>query len=513
MEKSAKEMEKVLNSLHRLERKVLPVLRQDMAFEDIVSETGLKEVEVMRALQWLANKNIITIKEDVEEIVKLDKNGEKYTKEGFPEILFLKAIKGETSVNEIRKKTKLNNEELNISLGLLRRKAAIFIKKDKELKVKIMDQGKRLLDSGLIEERFVKKLPLKVVELKDEDKYAYEELKKRKEIIKTVVVKYRKIKITSLGEEMIKRKFEDEGVIDRLTPEMMKKKTWKDKKFRAYDIKANVPNVFGGKVHFVNQAVDYIKKIWLDMGFKEMRGNIVQTAFWDLDALFVPQDHPARAMQDTFYIKDPSKGELPKEFVSKVKDVHENGANTGSKGWKYIWNPEVAKENLLRTHTTPLSARTISQLKEKDLPAKFFCVGKVFRNETVDWKHLFELTQVEGIVVDENVTLGDLKGYLREFFTKMGYKEVRIVPSHFPYTEPSAEIHALHPIRNEWVELGGAGILRPEVTKTLMGFECPILAWGLGMERIISDYYEINDIRELYKNDLKQIKEMKMWMK
>jgi phenylalanyl-tRNA synthetase alpha chain len=217
-------------------------------------------------------------------------------------------------------------------------------------------------------------------------------------------------------------------------------------------------------------------------------------------------------MQDTFYLKDPSKGKLP-PIYKKIKQVHENGADTGSKGWQSPWSEDKAKELLLRTHTTVLSAQTIAKLKKSDLPAKFFSVGKVFRNETLNWKHLFEFYQVEGIVVDPNANFRHLIGYLREFYRKMGYKDVRIRPAHFPYTEPSCEVDVLHPTKNEWIELGGAGIFRPEVVKPLLGFECPVLAWGQGMERIISEFYNITDIRELYKNDLEQLKKTRVWWK
>ena len=202
-----------------------------------------------------------------------------------------------------------------------------------------------------------------------------------------------------------------------------------------------------------------------------MTGSIVQTSFWDLDALFVPQDHPSRDMQDTFYIKDPSFGRLPKELTKRVKEVHESGWTTGSKGWQYKWSVQIAKENLLRTHTTVLSAQTIAKLKKEDLPVKYFSVGKVLRNETLSWKSLFEFIQVEGIVVDPNANFKHLKGYLKEFFAKMGFPDVRIRPAHFPYTEPSAEVDVWHPTKKEWVELGGSGLFRPEMVKPLLGFE------------------------------------------
>ncbi len=197
----------------------------------------------------------------------------------------------------------------------------------------------------------------------------------------------------------------------------------------------------------------------------------------------------------------------------RVKAVHENGGDTGSVGWQAPFDAKVSLLNLLRTHTTVLSAQTINKLKKENLPAKFFSINKVYRNEALDWKHLFEFHQVEGIVVDPNATLKDLKGYLVEFYKKMGFEKVRMRPAHFPYTEPSIEPEVWHPEKKEWIEVGGAGIFRPEVTKTLIGIEVPVLAWGLGLERIISPHYGITDIRELYHNDLKQLRRMKNFIK
>jgi phenylalanyl-tRNA synthetase alpha chain len=204
---------------------------------------------------------------------------------------------------------------------------------------------------------------------------------------------------------------------------------------------------------------------------------------------------------------------LPNELAKRVKAAHENGFTTGSKGWQYNWSDEIAKENLLRTHTTVLSAQAIAKLKKENLPAKFFSVGKVFRNETLSWKSLFEFIQVEGIVVDPNANFMHLKGYLKEFFAKMGFPDVRIRPGSFPYTSPSAEVDVWHPVRKRWVELGGSGIFRPEVVVPLLGQDIPVLAWGLGLERTIMEYYNIKDVRDIYKNDLKQLRESKIWLK
>ena len=509
------EIEKIIDSLHSYERKVLPVLKETSQFAKIAEKTKLQKVEVMRALQWLQNKKIIRINKKLQEQIDLDENGLKYRANGLPEINFLgQIIHNSLPLDVIAKRTN-SKQEFSISLGILRSKGAIEIKKESgKTLISITDVGRKIHDKPYPEQEFLKKkFPINTSELIDSDKLSLESFKKRNKIVKISIVKIITAEPTELGKKIIEHGINEKNIIDRLTPDIIKSGTWKNKKLRSYDVKINVPNISGGKIHFVNQALQYIKRIWLDMGFKEMTGTLVQTSFWDLDALFVPQDHPARDMQDTFYIKDPKYGKLPKELVKKVKAAHENGFTTGSKGWQYKWSDLVAKENLLRTHNTVLSVQTLAKLKKQDLPAKFFSVGKVFRNETLSWKSLFEFIQVEGIVVDPNANFMHLKGYLKEFFAKMGFPDVRIRPAHFPYTEPSAEVDVFHPVKNQWVELGGSGIFRPEVVKPLLGLEVPVLAWGLGMERTIMEYYNIKDVRDVYKNDLKQLRESKIWMK
>ena len=508
------DIKKLISTLHPLERKVLQALKKTTSFNEILKESKLQDVEVMRALQWLQNKKIIFLNEKLSEMVDLDANGFKYKEKGLPEFTFLKALDREMSLADIAEKTNLRKDELNISLGLLKQKNCISIRKDKELLIKITDEGRNALNKGSLEEKFLQiSFPINIKELKPEQKHALQNLRKRKKIVKVKLVKEKTPSLTELGKKVIKEDIKSEDYIDTLTSKMLKDNSWKNKKFRSYDVKINVPEVSGGKRHFVNQAIQYIKKVWLDLGFKEMSGNLVQTGFWDLDALFVPQDHPARDEQDTFYIKNPKFGKLPKKFHERVKATHENGWTTGSKGWQYKYSDEIAKENLLRTHTTVLSAQTLAKLKKEDIPAKFFSVNKVFRNEALSWKHLFEFIQVEGIVVDPDANFKNLKGYLNEFFAKMGFEKVRIRPGHFPYTEPSAEVDVFHPLKKQWIELGGSGIFRPEVTRPLLGFECPVLAWGLGMERTIMEYYDISDVRDVYKNDIKQLREIKLWMK
>lgn len=504
-----------MDGLHPLERKLLPLIPKFSTVADLEKNSRLKEVEVSRALQWLRNKNLIELKEDSKQLIFLDVNGKLYIKQGLPERVFLNSLNHEMSIKDIEKVSKLSKEEVSVSLGLLKKKGAINIaKKGNDVLVSLTDVGRNIIKKEMLEEIFLKKnFPIDPKSLSPEELYAFNELNRRKNILKVDVDKVKTVTISVLGNELL-HNFGSitADVIDVLTQEIIRNKSWNNKEFRSYDIKSQVPKIIYGKKHFENESIDYVKSVWLNLGFKEMSGAMVQTAFWDLDSLFVPQDHPAREMQDTFYIKNPSKGKIPEDLKKKIKAIHENGGDTGSCGWGGVWDENKAKQLMLRTHTTVLSAQTISKLKKEDLPIKYFNIGKVFRNESIDWKHSFEFYQSEGIVVDPNATFEDLVGYIKTFFKAMGYDKVKIRPGHFPYTEPSIEVEVFNKERNEWVELGGAGMFRPEITKTLLGFECPVLAWGLGFGRISMQYFNIKDLRDFNRNDMKQLRSMKKWL-
>ncbi|MDP2672750.1 MAG: phenylalanine--tRNA ligase subunit alpha, partial [Nanoarchaeota archaeon] len=492
--------QKLIESLTPLERKILPLLKTIKKSSTLIKESNLQEVEVIRALQWLSNRNLIETKKTTKELITLDKNGKLYLEKGLPERRFLQALTKPLTLEELQKKANLEKDEINACLGLLKKRNLIQLGQ-KITKLKEEDSILKL------SEEFLKNLPLDPKTLSDEQLHILKEFQKRKEILKEDLTKDIEITLTLLGEELSKENLKI-NLIETLTSEMLKTGSYKNKKFRRYDVKIQVPKIYSGKRHFVNQAIDYAKRIWLDLGFKEMEGDIINTSFWNFDALFTPQDHPARDLQDSIFLKQ--KGTLPKEFSQKVKEMHERG-DKNSKGWQYDWDEEKAKKLVMRTHTTVLSAQTLAKLKKEDLPAKFFTIGNNFRNETVDWSHSFEFEQTEGIVIDPNANLRNLLGYLREFFNKMGFEKVRFRPAFFPYTEPSVEVDVYHPIKKTWIELGGAGMFRPEVTTPLLGEPIPVLAWGLGIGRILMDYYELSDLRDLKKNDIKQLREMKAW--
>ena len=437
-----------------------------------------------------------------------------YLKNSLPERVLLNKLseKRNIPIGEIKNMCNLNDNEAKIALGTLKKKALVEIKEGKI----ILNAKPDEVTKKMFEEKLLEKLPIEFSKLEDTDRLALENLRTRKDIVQVVRKKIIEAKLTAIGKEISEMKIEE--LVETLTPKMLKQNSWKGKKFRRYNLSAQVPKVYGGKRHFVNQATDYAKSIWLEMGFKEMNGGMVQTGLWNFDALFTAQDHPVREMQDTFFLKD-IEGNLPnfsrkeKNLVEEIKKAHEKGLD-GSRGWQYNWDERDAKKVVLRTHTTCLSARTLKEIGEKkEFPAKYFALGKCFRNETVDWSHGFEFNQTEGIVVDENANFRQLLGYLKEFFRKMGYEKLRIRPGYFPYTEPSLEIDVFHPVHKKWVELGGAGMFRPEVTIPFFGKHIPVLAWGPGFDRIIMEFFGITDLREMYKNDISKLREMKMWRK
>ncbi len=505
--------QELIERLHPLERKVLPVLKNHSDIHEIVKASGLLEVEVVRALQWLSNKEVLTLESRSNEMIVLDEEGKKYIKSGFPEKIFLSAlVKGEKTAKQVIK-AGITEGELNSSIGLLKKEQLIEVKKDKEILFSITQKGREFLKKELPQEVFIKTLPQTKEKLSVLEQQILSELLRRKQVVTIQTQKTKKIMLTSLGKKVVLMKL-DETLLERITPELLRSGSWKDKKFRGYDVEINVPQVSGGKRHFVNQAQEYAKKIWLDMGFKEMTGPHVVSGWWNFDALFTPQDHPAREMHDTFFLAPPhDKAKLEsKKLVAAVKETHMSGAKTGSRGWGGLWSEEEASRVILRTHTTATSAQTLASLKKEDLPAKYFSLAKCFRNETVDATHLFDFNQTDGIVVDPNATFTDLLGYLKQFFKKMGFEHAQFRPAHYPYTEPSVGIYVFHPVHNKWLGIGGAGLFRPEVVVPLLGFDCPVLAWGPGFDRIMLDYYAITDIRDLYNNDLKQLREIKQWV-
>ncbi|MAG77566.1 MAG: phenylalanine--tRNA ligase subunit alpha [Colwelliaceae bacterium] len=497
----------IIDKLSPIERKIIPFL--GLPLPEISEKSGLDITTTLRALKFLQNKGIIKITAKTQSIIDLGTNGIYYKKNHLPErrlLIFLEENQSPTLL-DARSQAKLSDNEFKAALGALKKKALIDLRNGRIL----LRANKAEISKKSLEEQFLESLPTQKSSLPPEMLHAFESLKNRKEIIEIKEQKTLSFEVTELGILLSKQKI-DANLIEEVTPTLIK--TWnRGKKFRKYDISSQLPQIYGGRKHFVNQAIEYGKQVWLDLGFKEMSGNKVQTSFWNFDALFTAQDHPVREMQDTFFIKG-IKGSLPStDIVKKVKQAHESGVS-GSRGWQYKWSEDEAKSLCLRTHTTCLSARTLASINPKtDLPAKFFAIGKNFRNETVDWSHGFEFNQSEGIVIDKDANLRHLIGYLKEFARKMGFEDIRIQPAYFPYVEPGLEGSIWHPEKKQWIEVLAAGILRPEVVIPLLGEDIPVLAWGPGFDRLMMLAYEMDDMRKLYSNDLKDLRNKRAWIK
>ena len=289
----------------------------------------------------------------------------------------------------------------------------------------------------------------------------------------------------------------------RLTPEMLKDGSWRDVEFRRFNLAEPPPLSIGRKDPY-RAFLDTVKTKLLSLGFDEMSGPLVETEFWNTDALFLPQFHPARDIHDVYFIEEPGTGEFAyaREVeggaLEAVAREHEGRGPSGSRGWSYDFDRERTKRLALRSQGTALSARWLRRLK---LPGKYFGMARCFRYDTVDATHAPDFFQVEGIVASESTSFRHLLGLLKVFAQEVARaKEVMYVPAYFPFTEPSVEVHMKHPDLG-WIELGGAGIFRPEVTKP-HGVDVPVIAWGLGLDRMAMVALGIKDIRHLFTNNI-----------
>jgi len=505
--------ETVASNLHENERKVLLALRGrgPATTEELRSATELSRDAVEKACAWAGTKGVVSAVEEVSRTFNLTDEGRMYVEEGLPEKRLLRLVqKGENEIDSLKE----SFPPLDIALVWVRRHEWATISNGR---LELTEKGLQALDRETIDERILRKVsqaPLDEDQIDEASARRVSMLLKRGLLSKTETVEKR-VMLTDLGRKVLTHlgTTKEGRVITQLSGVILRSGEWRGATLQRYDVTLPVPKLHPGKRHFVSQVIDYIRRFWVELGFKEMKGPLLELAFWNFDALYQPQDHPARDLADTFYMKTPWSGRLSDpELVRRVKETHENGWTTGSTGWQYEWDPEFARRCCLRTHTTSLSANTIARLREEDLPAKFFSVGRVFRNETMDWNHLMEFYHTDGIVVGEGVTFRNLLGYLKEYLEKMGLKRFRFRPGYFPYTEMSLEAEVWIEEKQSWMELFGAGMFRPEVVKPLFGRDVPVLAWGPGFDRIVMRHYGINDIRELYGNDIGQLREAELWV-
>ncbi|KAI9847684.1 MAG: Phenylalanyl-tRNA synthetase, beta subunit, cytoplasmic [Sclerophora amabilis] len=340
------------------------------------------------------------------------------------------------------------------------------------------------------------------------DTNAILDLRKRKLVTMHKVTSFDISKGPKYAKELVKEETD-------LTAEMLANGSWKNLSFKPYNFHSLGAITPSGALHPLNKVRHEFRQIFFETGFEEMPTNrYVETGFWNFDALFVPQQHPARDLQDTFYISDPSFADKPRadatpkssskklavdydQYWDCIKEVHEKG-KYGSIGYRYPWKEEESLRLVLRTHTTAVSTYMLHKLAADPRPARYFSIDRVFRNESVDATHLAEFHQVEGVIADFDLTLGGLIGFMETFFAKMGVHGLRFKPAYNPYTEPSMEIFGWHEGLGKWVEIGNSGMFRPEMLEP-MGFpkDMRVYGWGLSLERPTMIKYGVKNIREL----------------
>ena len=460
------------------------------------------EVEIMGSASWLASKGLAEIKETSERFYVLaDKN---IISSGLPERNAIKAIDAAGgSMDMAALADAMQNGEDKIAVGWLKRKGLADIVKEGDLKtLRLTQKGKDLLKSEMPDEALLKRMADSPVPEKDADPALIKDLKGRQGMIAEEIVTERTILLTDAGKEALKCGIELKDEIVQMDDSVIQSGKWKDAEFRKYDVQTFAPAMYPAKKHPLSRLGEEIRRVFTDMGFTEFDDEYVQPSFWNLDILYIPQDHPARELQDTFYLEHPAKIHIDDEnLVETVRNIQENGGDTGSTGWGGTWSRDMAEQALLRTHTTVNTIKAIAA--HAKAPSKCFSISRIFRKESIDATHLPEFTQIEGFILDENANFDMLISLIREFYSKMGFDQIRIRPAYFPYTEPSLELEVF--FNGKWMELGGAGIFRPEVVAPF-GIDTPVLAWGFGFERLAMLKWNIKDIRDLYISDIDDLR-------
>jgi len=454
---------------HDIEKKILETLQKvpNQTPEQLSKNTELSIDQIRRGIEWLRLKGFAIVTESEKITFSLGPNGLDSLKNGLPERKLINMLKDEPKTFE-QIRSALSGAGFNVAIANAKKNGWIKIEKgnsDSLVSIKekpIETPEEKLLsfigEKTVSQEEITNSLAMKI--LLSRPNYIIQTSEKLKNISLADAALSLDTSISSSG---------------------------------AIDVEADVSSIFAARTHPLQDTIDEIREIFVNLGFSEIFGSMTQSSFWNFDALFTPQDHPARELQDTFYLEDT---ELKNPATSsQIKNI----SSSHSKNWKYDWKLSESQKMVLRTHTTCVTIKYLAEQKPEN--ARIFSLGRVFRNEKVSYKHLVEFNQIEGIVIGNNTTLRDLMGIQKEFYKKLGLTKIKFWPTFFPYTEPSLQTMVYNEKLGKWIELFGMGIFRPEVTKPL-GIDKPVLAWGGGIERIAMLKYELDDVREFYNNNL-----------
>ncbi|MEM1008479.1 MAG: phenylalanine--tRNA ligase subunit alpha, partial [Myxococcota bacterium] len=401
--------------------------REFCAFSKLMEQVSLDQSQVMAMCQGFSEKGWLEIEERVGIELRTTEEGDALLERQQP--FFERVIAGVLAEQIEAKTTKQLADLMGASAQEIGKHLRYLTEKGyakREGKALLAEPTAQLEQAFVDEELFARVGAAEGVLLLNEQEQQEPamqqaiKLLKSRGVVKLKERKQRAARLTEAGRAMVEAGIEEVREENQLTEEMLLSGEWRDVRFRPYDVTLDVAPVYSGKAHPLRRLMERTRRAFLNLGFREIRGPYVESAFWDFDALFQPQDHPAREMQDTFYGERPKQFDLPEpSLVEAIRAVHQDGGDTGSTGWGYRWREDKAKQVVLRTHTT---AVTVSSCHQNPAPPqKIFCVGRVFRRETIDDTHLPEFHQVEGVIVDKDASLASLLGTLKAFYQQMGF--------------------------------------------------------------------------------------------
>ncbi|MGZ8875565.1 MAG: phenylalanine--tRNA ligase subunit alpha [Halobacteriota archaeon] len=474
----------LLRSLKRVKRGSVEALAKD---------TALRTEVVLQSAYLLQTQGLVHVEEDTRTSYELTDEGLTYAEKGLPErqVHDYLLINGSTSLSDLQGIF----PSVQIAIGWLKRRGWAVIETVNGKSSLSPRPANELPEESVLQDvKVMKRFTLSDLSVKQQAESTLGELAKRN-IVRIHKITSHEITLTRAGDDtQIEKLYAVDRDIADLTSELIISGAWRGR-LKPYDVNADTLPLYPGKAHPLRRLIDEMRDIFISMGFTEFKGPIVESEFHNFDVLFVPQDHPARDEQDTFYLSRPAALELPTELAARVAAAHISGCE-GSLGWGGEFDLARSRRAVLRTHTTGSAFRFL--VHHPDPPTMIFGIDRVFRRESMDATHLPQFHQCEGTIHGEDLSLADLIGVLKTVFARLGFHRVRFRPGYFPFTEPSLEGDIF--VDGSWLELVGAGVFRPEVTQPL-GLKS-VLGFSIGIERIAMLKMGLTDIRKLYMSDV-----------
>lgn len=514
------DIKSIIKNLHPLETRILLhySLKDELTSARLETELGYKEGHANQAFSWLMGKHLLAeTAREPHTYFELTDYGRSVLQDGFPEERVIAYLKqnGAHRLPDIASALGMENRDVGSAFGALSRDGVLRMNSDRKAEYTGAPLPARLATAKALIARAeaAEGATLDAADLSKEEIEAMGSLTKKRGVsltpFRTVERETVVYKLTGAFKE-IADALRGAGITGNeageLTPQMLSSGAWKNRRFREYNITVPPARVIPGRTNSYVNFLESVKDKLASLGFQEFDGPLVETEFWNADALFMPQFHAARDIHDVYRIKSPTHAKYIEEpYLSNVARVHRDGGDTGSRGWSYDFDTEFTRRLILRSQGTVLSAH---QLHTAEVPGRYFGIVRCFRYDKVDATHLSDFYQTEGIVLGREVNLRTLLGFLEMFAVEIaGATDVKYVPGYFPFTEPSVEVHIKHP-RLGWFELGGSGIFRPEVTRP-MGVDAPVLAWGIGIDRMALMALDLSDLRDLFCEDIERVRLMK----